>query len=241
LFYFFISDFIYLFIYFPSIGFKWLGNRAIELRQQGTPVIFSYEEALGYCVGDNACDKDGISAAAIFVEMANALQNGWTDTHGESSGGPARTIQELLQSLNQKYGEFISYNSYVISKDPKVTDEIFHQLRTSGNGHQGHWTSCAGVKVVAIQDITNGYDSTSTTGTSSLPQTPESHMIMYEFENGVSVTLRTSGTEPKIKFYTEIAGKPGQQRAELEGVLHTFVESLVGEMLQPKKYGLGRP
>jgi phosphomannomutase len=69
-------------------------------------------------------------------------------------------------------------------------------------------------------------------------------MIMYEFENGVSVTLRTSGTEPKIKFYTEIAGDPTkvpvQSREELEQILHSFVNQLVEEMLQPEENGLKR-
>lgn len=221
------------------IGFKWLGNRAMDLRAHDTPVIFSYEEALGFCVGDVLCDKDGISAASIFMEMASALQAGWTETGGEASG-PSRTVHQLLSDLWLKYGEFISYNSYVVSHDPKVTDGIFEQLRhhpISG----GYWTSCAGVEIVALQDITKGYDSSTTDHRSTLPMTPESHMIMYEFANGVSVTLRTSGTEPKIKFYTEIAGKPGQSRASLEQTLHSFVDALVEEMLQPSKYGLGRP
>jgi phosphomannomutase len=170
--------------------------------------------------------------------MATALHYGWTEENGEKSG-PSRTVTDLLQSLSDKYGAFVSYNSYVISKDPKVTDEIFHQLRNGGSNN-GYWTTVVGQKIVSIQDITKGYDSTSATGKSTLPQTPDSHMIMYEFENGVSVTLRTSGTEPKIKYYTEIAGKPGQQRAELEKTLHTFVDALVDEMLQPQKYGLSR-
>ena len=66
-------------------------------------------------------------------------------------------------------------------------------------------------------------------------------MIMFEFSNGVSATLRTSGTEPKIKFYTEIAGRPGQQRGELDAVLHAFVDAMVAEMLQPEENGLLKP
>ncbi len=58
-------------------------------------------------------------------------------------------------------------------------------------------------------------------------------MIMYGFDNGCSVTLRTSGTEPKIKWYAEMAGKGGQGRAEVEAYLHTFVDQLVKEMLHP--------
>jgi phosphomannomutase len=54
-------------------GFKWIGNKAIQLKEEGVSVLFSYEEALGYCVGDVVSDKDGVSAAAVFVEMAAEL------------------------------------------------------------------------------------------------------------------------------------------------------------------------
>lgn len=217
-------------------GFKWLGNRAMELRAQGTPVLFSYEEALGYCVGDVLCDKDGISGASVFLEMASALSEGWTE---DGSDGPYRSVADLLQGLNEKYGEFISYNSYVISHDVNKTNEIFAHLRRGGPDG-GYWTHSVGQKIVAITDVTKGYDSSTSDHSSSLPMTPDSHMIMYEFENGVSVTLRTSGTEPKIKYYTEIAGKPGQSREELKNLLHTFVDALVTEMLEPEKHGLIR-
>lgn len=218
-------------------GFKWLGNRAMDLRAQGTPVLFSYEEALGYCVGDVLCDKDGVSGASVFLEMASALAEGWTET-SDTSDHP-RTVSDLLQHLNEKYGEFVSYNSYVISHDVNKTNAIFERLRLGGPDG-GYWTHSVGQKIVAITDVTKGYDSTSADHTSSLPMTPDSHMIMFEFENGVSVTLRTSGTEPKIKFYTEIAGQPGQERAALKTLLTTFVDHLVNEMLEPEKHGLIR-
>lgn len=171
------------------------------------------------------CDKDGISAASVFLEMASFLNV----TRGI-------TVVQHLQELYEKYGQFVSYNSYVISKDIRVTDRIFANLRPNDTNPK-YWASCAGVDVVAIKDATTGYDST---GASTLPVTPDTHMIMYEFANGVSVTLRTSGTEPKIKYYTEIAGKPGQGRAQVEQVLHEFVDKLVDEMLQPEANGLQR-
>jgi phosphomannomutase len=55
------------------------------------------------------------------------------------------------------------------------------------------------------------------------------------------VTLRTSGTEPKIKFYTEIAGNPGEKRNDVVSKLHSFVTELINDMLQPDLHGLGRP
>jgi phosphomannomutase len=64
-------------------GFKWLGNCSMDLRASGVDVLFSYEEALGFCVGDVLCDKDGISAASMFMEMASALEAGWTEDNVE--------------------------------------------------------------------------------------------------------------------------------------------------------------
>lgn len=208
-------------------GFKWLGNRAQELRATGVNVLFSYEEALGFCCGDVLCDKDGISAACIFAEMAGALQ-----TKG-------MTVNDHLQGLSSRYGEFVSYNSYIICRDSALTDRIFLRLRNGGDNN-GYWTSVNGVRIIALKDITMGYDSAAEGNVCSMPTTPDSHMIMYEFENGVTITLRTSGTEPKIKFYTEIAGQPGQQREELRSQLVSFVDAVVEEMLEPTKHGLSR-
>jgi phosphomannomutase len=226
-------------------GFKWLGDAAVALRKKGVPVIFSYEEALGYCLGDVVVDKDGVTAAAVFLEMATSLKK-----------EDGRSVFDHLQFLYSKYGEFRSFNSYVISHDAAVTEKIFARLRTSnqqktsstdpssGSGVQpkwkNYWSHCVGVEVRSIIDVTKGFDSTSPDGSSVLPLTPESHMIMFEFANGVSVTLRTSGTEPKIKWYSEIAGAPGVTREQLDQELHSFVGQLVEEMLQPQEHGLGR-
>ena len=214
-------------LFVPS-GFKWLGNRALELRADGVDVLFAFEEALGYCVGDAVCDKDGLSAAAVFLEMASQLK------------AQGISVVEHYRALEAKYGIFVSYNSYVLCYDPAITDKIFARLR-DGRPDGGYWTECCGCRIVALKDVTRGYDSTSADHQSALPATPDSHMIMYEFDNGVTVTLRTSGTEPKIKFYTEIAVAPGQTREALEGQLHAFVDGLVNMMLQPDLHKLIRP
>lgn len=218
-------------------GFKWLGNRAQELRAEGVDVLFSYEEALGYCCGNVLCDKDGIAAGSIFVEMAGALQEGWHA--GSTTPGAPRTVTELFADLGRQYGEFVSYNSYIVCHDPKLTDRIFHRLRTEGP-EGGYWTEVAGQRIVSIQDITMGYDSSAANHVCSMPRTPDSHMIMYEFANGVTITLRTSGTEPKIKYYTEIAGQPGQTREDLKHTLVSFVDAAVNAMLEPDRHGLKR-
>jgi phosphomannomutase len=166
-----------------------------------------------------------VSGGAIFAEMAVKLRD------------EGKTVLQQLQSLYDRYGEFVSYNSYIICRDPKKTDAIFARIR-SGGPTGSYFTEVAGVGIVAVKDITIGYDSTTTDFACDLPTTPDSHMLMFTFANGVTATFRTSGTEPKIKFYTEIAGKVGDHRDELEAILHSFVDQVVSDFLQPQLNGL---
>ena len=221
--------FTFTLIFFFLSGFKWIGNKALELKNKNVSVIFSYEEALGYCIGDIVADKDGISASSIFIEMAGELL---------SSG---LTIYSHLQNLYLKYGTYVSYNSYVLSYDINTTNHIFQLLRFNGNNNE--YKRCFNnVNVVAIKDVTMGYDSTTQDKTSDLPITPNSQMIMYEFENGCTITLRTSGTEPKIKFYTEMAVNSLNLKTkfELQDNLKIIADGLVDEMLSLHLFGLKR-
>ena len=81
-------------------GFKWLGNRAIDLKEQGYSTVFAYEEAIGFMCHDIVHDKDGISALAIFSEWANHLYS------------KGMTVREHLDSLYKTYGYWVSNNAY---------------------------------------------------------------------------------------------------------------------------------
>jgi len=64
-------------------------------------------------------------------------------------------------------------------------------------------------------------------------------MITFSFSNGVVMTLRTSGTEPKIKYYSEMCAKEGQTDWEkLQAELHTLATAVVETLLQPHANGL---
>ena len=209
-------------------GFKWIGNKAIELAGQGKRVLLTYEEALGYCCGDILFDKDGIHAAVVFAAMAGYYRN----QHQQS-------IAQVMETLYLKYGRFVSYNSYIFCHDTALTDRIFSRIRTGGDGG-AYWKVVAGVQVARIVDVTTGYDSGADSGKAELPTTPESHMIMFTFANGVTITLRTSGTEPKIKYYTELAGDDGQEASAVKDRLVGFVDAAVEELLQPTLHQLQR-
>ncbi len=187
-------------------------------------VVFSYEEALGYCVGGIVRDKDGISGSIAFTEMTNELFL----TRG-------LTLKAYLDSLYAQYGQFQSCNSYVICHDPVVIAAVFARLRSCGTNpaFNGYFDKCGEVSVSSIRDITSGVDINVPAGTGALPSTPDSQMIMFAFENGCTVTLRTSGTEPKVKYYIEMGGRPGQSRSEVAAHLASFSTEVVQQLLRP--------
>ena len=114
------------------------------------------------------------------------------------------------------------------------SDSIFERIRT----FQGE---ICGVKTERVVDVTMGTDTGTSDGKSEPPLTPGSHMIMYTFANGVNFTLRTSGTEPKIKFYSELAGSGGEGVEAVTDKLRSYVNLVVEELLQPTLHKLQRP
>lgn len=66
-------------------------------------------------------------------------------------------------------------------------------------------------RVTAVRDLTTGYDSEESDLKAKLPVSKSSHMITFKLDNGLVLTLRTSGTEPKIKYYSELRAAPGMR------------------------------
>lgn len=207
-------------------GFKWLGNRTLQLRYQGKDVIFAYEEAIGFMVGDFVADKDGVSAMAVFAEWTNYLYS------------TEKTLSSHLTSLYEKYGFWVSNNGYFICHDPATIKLIFNKIRHGSNGPEKtlqYPSTIGGSKVVSIRDLTAGFDSSTTDNKPTLPTSSSSQMITFTLENSCVITLRTSGTEPKIKYYTEFKGNSLEQAT---ASLAKVVAGMIEELLQPKQNSL---
>ena len=163
-------------------GFKWLGNRALDL---GKTCIFAYEEALGYMFPNVAYDKDGIAAAMYFLQACAKWGSPWQE----------------LQRLYVKYGYFDTRNTYWKSPDVGTTRGVFERIRELGAPYPAEvgWR-----KVVRWRDLTKpGFDSSIPGNSPDLPVS-SSQMITCWLDRGVSdqgirFTVRASGTEPKIK------------------------------------------
>ncbi|KAI5121018.1 hypothetical protein M0805_005964 [Coniferiporia weirii] len=217
-------------------GFKYIGNTAQQLTRDGYDVPFGYEEAIGFMIGTNIRDKDGISATACFAELAVEL------------AADGSSISSYLQDLYNKYGHFKTANSYFICHDQSVINSIFARLRAYRKDKPQHEPayprSIAGLKITSVRDLTTGYDSTNLP-TYRLVHLPLStgHMVQFKAcsENSdlsITLTIRTSGTEPKIKFYLEGSGTDIH---EIERLLPNVVTELRDVWMEAGENGLQEP
>ncbi|KAJ8674222.1 hypothetical protein QAD02_005484 [Eretmocerus hayati] len=206
-------------------GFKWMGNRSSELIKSGKKVLFAYEEAIGFMCGSSVLDKDGVSAGICVAEMAAYL-----DTMG-------LTLLDKLTEIYSQYGHHISDNSYWVCHEPETIKSIFNRLRNFDGNENSYPTDVLGGKypITSIRDLTTGYDNTKPGNRAVLPVSKSSQMITFTFKNGLVTTIRSSGTEPKIKYYNELCASPDQKDLnELHRILKEMVSAIVEEFLQPE-------
>lgn len=215
-------------------GFKWMGNRADELiHKENKEVIFAFEEAIGFMCGSGVLDKDGVSAAVKVAELVAYLYN------------YSETLSGKLEEIYKEYGYHISENSYFIVNDPASVKSLFNNLRNVNNQPNSYPESLLDgkYKVIGVRDLTTGYDSTQPDQKVRLPTSKSSQMITFTFDNGLVATLRTSGTEPKLKYYTELCASPDMQDVDqIKNILKEMVQALIKEFIEPEKYNfLNRP
>ena len=157
-------------------------------------LIFGYEEALGYCVDwGQVRDKDGLSAALIVADIASALAN------------QGYTLGDQLDKLMQHYGYFATGQISIRVTDLNVISDLMNKLRTNPP------TQIAGVAAV-FEDMNQG--------SSSLPATDA---LRFKLQDGRTVIVRPSGTEPKLKCYLQaVSDNEAQSKkllAELEAAM----------------------
>ncbi|KZS89874.1 phosphoglucomutase 1 [Sistotremastrum niveocremeum HHB9708] len=221
-------------------GFKYIGNTALDLEGTGSfDVMFGYEEAIGFMFGKTIRDKDGVAATACFAEMIISLYS------------QGLTAQKYLQSIYQKYGYFQTKNSYVVCQDPTLTAQIFERLRHYPVSSKtprilGYPPAIANLDIVGVRDLTVGhaYDSSIPSREPVLPLS-SGNMVTFK-ANGrdksspqsITLTLRTSGTEPKIKYYLE---GQGPDASEIKALLDDVVKVLLTDWLEVDKHMLQVP
>ena len=204
-------------------GFKWLGNAALRTEAEGIKAVFAYEEAIGFSLLPGTTpDKDAVSTAAVVCEMAHHLMR----TEGKS-------LTDKLDEIYAQYGYYLFNNSYFMCHDPQIIKDLFIRMRTAGPEGK-HLNKIGEFNVSRVRDMTLGYDSATADHKPILPK-QSGQMITFYLENGCVATIRTSGTEPKIKWYIEI-GASNMEKATKD--LDEVVKAIQDDLLQREKYGL---
>lgn len=165
-------------------GFKWIGDQILNLEKnhQEERFIFGFEESYGYLAGSYVRDKDAVVASMLICEMAAYYR-----ANGSS-------IKQRLEEIYSQYGRYFnktdSFEFPGLSGMDKMAG-IMTQLR------QEPPTAIGAHKIAKAVDFKKSEE----TGL------PPANVLLYELENGATVIIRPSGTEPKIKAYFTTLGK----------------------------------
>ena len=165
-------------------GFKWIGDQIAKLEADGEVdrCIFGFEESYGYLAGPYVRDKDAVIGSMLICEMA---------AYYRSIGS---SLKQRMEEIYSEYGRYL--NKVDSFEFPGLTGmdkmaSIMQGLRDNPP------TEIGGVKVVKATD----YKKTEETGL------PAANVLIYSMEDGATVIVRPSGTEPKIKTYFTTLGK----------------------------------
>ncbi|MBQ8926395.1 MAG: phospho-sugar mutase [Clostridia bacterium] len=164
-------------------GFKWIGDQIAALEADGEVerFIFGFEESYGYLAGPYVRDKDAVIASMLICEMA---------AYYRSIGS---SIKQRLEEIYAEYGRYLNQVDSFEFPGLSGMDKMAGMMASL---RENPPKDIAGIAVAKVTD----YLKPEETGL------PKSNVLTYALENGETVVVRPSGTEPKIKAYYTTKG-----------------------------------
>ena len=180
-------------------GFKYIGEQILLLEQQGkeNSYILGFEESYGYLSGGYVRDKDAVDGVFMIVEMFAYYR-----THGIS-------LLDKLEELYKEYGHYSNYlKSYEFegSAGFKKMNDIMNLFRNDIHNIAGH-------QINKIIDYDKGIDGL-----------PKSNVLKIFLDDGSTLVVRPSGTEPKLKIYLSVLGNSEEENIQKRDLLFNSVE-----------------
>ena len=171
-------------------GFKYIGDQINKLEKEGNKdrYFFGFEESYGYLSGTGVRDKDAVDASLLIAFMAQALKD-----EGKS---PIDRLEELYKEFG--YSKTAQDNfEFPGPKGFKTMQKIMKKWHEYADNHKDEYC------------FVNDYDAKMSyaNGVSSPLSLPKSNVLKFGLKNGSCLTIRPSGTEPKIKVYYYIVNK----------------------------------
>lgn len=171
-------------------GFKWIA-RQIRLDEGKLQYIGGGEESYGFLAEDFVRDKDAVSACSLLAEIC-----AWAKDQGKS-------LYDILMEIYMEYGLALNKTINIVKPGKSGADEIKAMME---NFRANRPKELAGSKVTLAKDFgtLKQYDAEGNESPLDMPEA--SNVLQWYTEDGTKVSVRPSGTEPKIKFYIEVKG-----------------------------------
>jgi len=197
-------------------GFKYIAD-ILKTYEGKLQFIGGGEESYGYLVGDFVRDKDAVMSCALIAEAA-----AWAKDQGKS-------LYDILIDIYVQYGFFKEALVNVVRKGKEGAEEIQKMM-------DGYRTNppkkINGSDVLVIHDylLKKSYDKIK--NTSSAISLPKSNVLQFLLADGTKITVRPSGTEPKIKFYFSLNEKlkSSEEYSKVEKILDERIEAIKKDM-----------
>lgn len=198
-------------------GFKWIA-REIRLREGKKKYIGGGEESYGFLAEDFVRDKDAVSACCLIAEVA-----AWAKDNG-------KTLYQLLMDIYVEYGFSKEFTVNVVKPGKSGAEEIKAMME---NFRANPPKELGGSKVVLSKDYKTLKQTDAAGHVTDIDMPESSNVLQYFTEDGGKVSVRPSGTEPKIKFYIEVKGEMGCRNC------FTAVDATATEKVEAVKKSLG--
>lgn len=202
-------------LYNVLTGFKFICGvmRDLEINGDEHRCVFGFEESYGYLAGTYVRDKDAVVASMLICEMA---------CYFKSKG---LTLVDYMNSLYTEYGYYSNQQFSFICEGASGGERMNEIMASFRNNTP---TNIGGQKVVATNDYLLSVSTDLTTGNKNNIDLPKSNVFIFNLESNSSVTIRPSGTEPKIKVYIEAIGKNINEANGIADILKNDISKLMG-------------
>ncbi|MDR2868268.1 MAG: phospho-sugar mutase [Bacteroidales bacterium] len=181
-------------------GFKYIAEKIRE-KEGISRFVGGGEESFGYLIGDFVRDKDAVSACCLIAEMAAFYKK------------EGFCLSQILQQIYAHYGFYYQRAVSITKKSLEGAVEIEAMMSSYRNNPPA---MIADLRVVRIIDYETTKDTNFINNRSMDTELPVANVIQFFLEDESKITVRPSGTEPKIKYYFELIGKLNERDNVLE-------------------------
>ncbi|WP_156290175.1 phospho-sugar mutase [Oceanobacillus salinisoli] len=200
-------------------GFKYIGEKIHSFDASGETFMFGFEESYGYLISGFVRDKDAIQAAVMTAEMAYY----WKEQ--------GRSLLDALNELYETYGYYMEGLNSCTLKGKEGTTQITKIMDAFRNDPL---TEIAGFKVEKMENYVTGERQYIADGHIESIPLPTENMIKFYLEDNAWVSLRPSGTEPKIKYYYGVCGNSKEESEQKLESLKDVLDRMMEEILSVK-------